>query len=94
MQQTGGIFQAGPGSSFLIQGGQFTQNVHAQSEHKCYEADGVCSFAISVVALKFRPIFLLQTVSSTYRRMFLLRRMQLSKRAMLLNVTLTLARQS
>ncbi|KJA16850.1 hypothetical protein HYPSUDRAFT_46998 [Hypholoma sublateritium FD-334 SS-4] len=39
MQQTGGVFQAGPSSNFLIQGGQFVQNGPAPPVHNCYDAD-------------------------------------------------------
>ena len=51
MQQTGGVFQAGPSSSFLIQGGQFVQNTSAQPVHNCYDADGARLFLIGSFAL-------------------------------------------
>ena len=41
MQQTGGVFQAGPNSNFLIQGGQFVQNGQVRGIHNCYDAEGV-----------------------------------------------------
>ncbi|KJA20325.1 hypothetical protein HYPSUDRAFT_43221 [Hypholoma sublateritium FD-334 SS-4] len=39
MQQTGGIFQAGPSGNFLIHGGEFVQHNHAPNVHNCYDAD-------------------------------------------------------
>lgn len=46
MQQTGGVFQAGPGSNFLIQGGEFVQHNHVPNVHNCYDADGTLLIAI------------------------------------------------
>ena len=40
LQQAGGLFQTGPGSSFLIQDGHFTQHNQAPTLHYCYDSDG------------------------------------------------------
>ncbi|KJA20352.1 hypothetical protein HYPSUDRAFT_167075 [Hypholoma sublateritium FD-334 SS-4] len=39
LQQTGGLFQTGPGSSFLIHDGHFTQHNQAPTVHYCYDSD-------------------------------------------------------
>ncbi len=40
-RQQEGILQMGPGSSLLIQGGEFVQYNYASSVHVCYDIDGV-----------------------------------------------------